>query len=345
MRISTGLPQGDLRKTVEAAKRIEAAGYDAVATQENRHDPFLPLAAAAVSTERLGLATSVAIAFPRSPMVVANACWDLQETSRGRFTLGLGSQVKGHNERRFGIPWSPPAPRMKEYVEALRAIWTCWRTGGELNYQGEHYRFSLMTPGFVPPGSGQPPIPVTIAAVNPAMLRVAGHVCDGVRLHPFCTRRYAEEVVMPQIAEGMRRGSRERKNFEVSGGGYIVTGPDEASLRAGIEFVRYRIAFYGSTRLYWPVLELHGFHDLCRTLNRMVAAGQWDRIAAEVPDEAVELFAAIGTYDGIVSAIEKRFGGICDVVSSNVPDETPMPPGLLQDVRRIATPFEGFAAG
>ena len=344
MRVYTTVPQGDLRGTAAAARAAEQAGFDGLVTMENRHEPFLPLAVAATATERVSLATGVAISFPRSPMVVANASWDLQETSQGRFVLGLGSQVKGHNERRFSVPWTPAAPRMREYVEALRAIWRCWHGDGKLDYVGKHYRFTLMTPGFTPPNSGQPMVPITIAAVGEAMLRVAGQVCDGVRLHPFCTRGYLTDVCLPQLNEGLARQGRERRHFELSGGGFLATGPDEAAVRKSMDEVRYRIAFYGSTRTYWPVLHLHGLHDLGAKLHRMVAEGQWDKIAAEVPDDVVHLFAAVGTWDQLAAAVEQRFGGLVDTLSTGMLPSTDknIPADLVQDIRRIPSVFEGF---
>src|SRR5206468_5399690 len=187
-----GSAAGRLAERGRAAEAAEAAGFDALMTVELGHDVLAPLAVAAMATERVELTPSVAVAFPRSPTVMAAQAWDLQANSRGRFVLGLGSQVKGHNERRFGIPWSPPAPRLRDYVRALRAVWRCWETGGKLDYQGEHYRLTLMTPDFSPEPTGLPMVPITIAAVGEAMLRVAGEVCDGVRLHPLCSRRYLE---------------------------------------------------------------------------------------------------------------------------------------------------------
>ncbi len=205
MRVFTSLPLREWREVGPAARDAEAAGFDALMTVELGHDVFAPLAFAALATERVELTPSIAVAFPRSPTVLASQAWDLQANSRGRFVLGLGSQVKGHNERRFGIPWSPPAPRLREYVQALRAIWRCWETRGKLDFQGEHYKLTLMTPDFSPEPTGLPMVPVTISAVGEAMLRVAGQVCDGVRLHPLCSRRYLEEICLPRIMEGMRR--------------------------------------------------------------------------------------------------------------------------------------------
>src|SRR3954466_2442446 len=229
MRVLTTLPQADLRTTAEAAKAAEAAGYDGLLTMENKHDPFLAHAIGAVNTDRIELGTSVAIAFPRSPMVVANASWDLQVASRGRFVLGIGPQIRPHNERRFSVPWTAPAPRLREYVQALRAIWTTWEKGEKLDFRGRHYSFTLMPPYFMPPSFGQRMVPITLAAVGEHSLRLAGEVADGVRLHGFCTRRYLEEPIIPKLHEGMVRTGRDRAHFEITGGGFVATGADEAA--------------------------------------------------------------------------------------------------------------------
>jgi len=347
MRVLDILPQDDLRNVAAAAKAIEAAGYDGAITMENKHEPFLPLAVAATATERVELVTGIAIAFARSPMVVAEAAHDLQTASRGRFVLGLGTQVKGHNERRFSVPWSPPAPRLREYIEGMRAIWRSWEKGEKLNYVGEHYQFTLMTPNFIPEPNGLPPIPVTIAAVGPAMLRLAGRACDGVRLHPFCTRRYLEQAVMPRIDEGLARGGRKRANFEITGGGYVVTGPDDETVDKLFEWVRYRVAFYGSTRSYFPVWEAHGLEDLGLKLHEMSKRGEWDKMAAEIPDDVARLFAAVGKHDTIAAEIEKRFGDVTDTLNASMTTtpRTTLTPDLIQDIRRIPTRFEGFSEG
>lgn len=345
MQILTTLPQHDLNLVAEAAQTAERAGYDGIVTMENKHEPFLPLAVAATATHRIGLATGIAIAFARSPMAVANAAWDLQGAAKGRFVLGLGSQVRGHNERRFSVPWSAPAPRLREYVLALRAIFERWEKGTPLDFRGEHYSFTLMTPNFVPEPIDAPPPAITIAAVGPAMLRVAGEVCDGVRLHPFCTRRYLEEVVLPELEKGFRRGGRERASFHISGGGFLAAAADAETLRERLEWVRYRIAFYGSTPSYWPVLELHGLGDLGRRLNAMVRDGAWDRIAGEISDEVLALFCAFGTHDRIADAIAERFGGLVDAVnaSAGADQKSDLPPEAIRDVQRLAAPFQGFA--
>ncbi|MEM7294929.1 MAG: TIGR03617 family F420-dependent LLM class oxidoreductase, partial [Pseudomonadota bacterium] len=309
MRVVTTVPQDNLNKVTDAALAAESAGFDAIVTMENRHDPFLPLAVAATATKKLGLTTGIAISFLRSPMSAANLSWDLNEASGGRFVLGLGTQIKAHNEKRFSVPWSAPAPRMREYVKSLRAIWRCWRHGERLNFRGEHYQFTLMTPNFSPEDSGLPLPAVTLAAVGPAMMRLAGEVADGVCLHPLCSARYLDEVVLPSLAEGWAKSGSNRENFEISGGGFIATGATDEAVEKMVEWVRMRIGFYGSTPAYWPVLEMHGYAELGRKLNQMTKDGQWDKLAAQIPDELVELFAAVGRHDQIASAIEKRASG------------------------------------
>ena len=344
MRILTTLPQDDLTAVPAAARAADAAGYDGVVTSENRHDPFLSLGVAAVNTSRMALCTGITIAFSRSPMPVANASWDLQAAARGRFVLGLGTQIRAHNENRFSVPWSAPAPRMREYVEAPRAIWRCWEKGAKLAYRGQHYRFTLMTPNFTPESYGQPMVPVTIAAVGPVMLRLAGELCDGVRLHGFCTRRYLDDVVLQELRAGWARSGRPRAHFEIAGGGFIVTGPDDESVAKMFEWVRTRVAFYGSTPAYWPVLEAHGLHDLGRKLNVMSKTGQWDKMSAEISDDVARLFAVVGTHRELARAIEQRFAGVTDAVtlSGGYGVHQHIPPDLIQDIRRIPSAFTGF---
>jgi probable F420-dependent oxidoreductase len=341
MRIFTTLPQHDLRKVGPAARAIEAAGYTGVNTQENQHDPFLSLAVAGVATERIELHTNIAIAFARSPMVSANVGWDIASSTGGRFTLGLGSQIKPHNERRFSVPWSAPAPRMREYVQSLRAIWAAWKGDGKLNYEGKHYRFTLMTPNFVPEPYDAPPPRVMIAAVGPAMMKVAAEECDGVNLHPFCTRQYLERRIMPILGEGLAKVGRARESYDIAGGGFVVTGKDDEAVARLLEWVRYRVAFYGSTPAYWPVFEIHGLGDLGRKLNAMTRAGQWDQMAKEVSDDVVHLFAAVGRHDQIAKAITERFGGLVDSIgaSANSAKPSDLPPDLLQDLAKIPTVY------
>src|SRR5436305_7112213 len=263
MRVFTTVPQHDLRLVPAAARAAEAEGYDGIISMENQHDPFLALAVAGTATDRVELHTGVAISFARTPMAVAELGWDMAGSFPGRFVIGLGSQVRAHNERRFSVPWSPPAPRMREYVQVLRAIWRCWKTGEKPGYEGQHYKFTLMTPNFAPEPIDAPPPPVMIAAVGPAMLKVAAEECDGVKLHGFCTRRYIEEAVMPRLAEGLAKSGRQRENYEISGGGFLATGHDDATVARMFEWVPERVAFYGSTQAYWPVFAVHGLDHLC----------------------------------------------------------------------------------
>lgn len=344
MKVLTTIPQADLNEVPAAVSKAEEAGYDGVCTMENRHDPFLALAVAAVASKKIGLATAVAIAFPRSPMVVANACWDLQRASSGRFVLGLGPQIRAHNEKRFSTPWSAPVPRMREFVNALRTIWRSWELGEKLRFEGEHYKFTLMIPNFVPPSAGLPSVPITIAAVGPHSLRLAGEVCDGVRLHPFCTKSYIENICIPTISEGMEKTGRKRSQFEVSGGGFVATGATDEEVAKEVEWVRYRIAFYGSTPNYWPVFEHHGLNDLGRKLNQMTKEGKWDQIAAEISDDVVHLFAAVGRYDQLADALANRYGGATDVVLANnsTDTQTAIPRDVMEDIHAIPTVFENF---
>lgn len=343
MRITTGLPLDDLNKVASAAKSLEKQGYHGVATQENKQDPFLPLAIAATNTETMQLATSITIAFARSPMVFANIAWDLQRASKGRFVLGLGSQVKGHIERRFSSTWTAPAPRMRELVLALRAIFACWKDGEPLNVDGEHYRINLMPPNFVPePLEGRTP-PITIAAVGPGMLKVAAQHCDGVRLHPFTTRRYLEKVSLARIDECLS-DSMARSNFEVSGGGFVATGDDDEQVAKAFEWIRMRIGFYGSTRAYWPVFAEHGLEELGAELNFLSKNDGWTKMTTLISDDVVRLFAAVGRFDQLEAAIRDQFGGLVDTLSIGTPVDKPggLPSGLLTDLAKIETPFARF---
>lgn len=347
MRVVCHIPNDDLRKAESAAREAEAAGLGGLVALENAHGPFLPLALAALATARIQIGSGVAMAFPRSPTVMAHSAWDLHKASNGRFYLGLGAQVKGHNERRYGIAWTPPAPRMRDYVGAVRAVWRAWEKQEPLDYHSEHYTLTLMTPNFAPKPLGLPRIPIAIAAVGPAMQRVAGQVCDGIRLHPFSTRRYLAEASLANIAEGLRRGNRSRQSIEVVAGAFIATGPDEAAVMKMREYIRFRIAFYCSTRSYWHVLRLHGMEELGERLRPYPEQNRWNEMAALIPDDVVELFASVGTYDQIVGKIAARYGGLADAISLFMPTDAPLGPmkEVAQDIARIATPFQGYEPG
>ncbi len=332
----TSISGNSLNEAGRIAATLENHGFTGITSQENRHDAFLPLAIAATHTEKLELRTSISIAFARSPMSSAMMAWDIQQASNGRFTLGLGSQVKGHNLRRFSVPWSPPAPRMREYVQAVRAIWDCWQNDSKLDYQGEHYQFTLMTPNFTPEKLVGPLPRIEIAAVGPVMLKVAAEECDGVMLHGFCTRKYLEQAVMPRLERGLERSNRTRSQFEISGGGFVATGEDDEAVAKMFEWIRMRVGFYGSTPSYWPVFEAHGLEDLGHKLNDMSKKGQWDEMTSEISDDVVHLFAAVGRHDQLVDVLSERFSDLVDIVS--LPLDTP--PDVVQEVRSIATPVD-----
>ena len=323
MRVVYSLKSRDLNAVAAEAAWAESIGYDGIATNETAHDPFLPLAVAATSTSRVTLETHVAIAFPRSPMVVAYTARDLQDGSGGRFRLGLGTQVKGHNERRFSTRWTGSAgPRLREYVQSLRAIWNCWDTGSNLEYAGDFYQFSLMTPFFSPGPSDYNPPPVHTAAVNAYNCLVAGEVSDGLMLHSLVSPEYVRQVVQPNIAEGARRAGRSVADISVMGGGFIVTGPNRAAIRQMDAETRRRIAFYSSTRTYFPVLECHGFEDIGRQLHRLSLEGKWDEMSSLVSDEMLDAFAIIGEYDEIPGKFQERYGGLVDEMHFSIQTTT-----------------------
>ena len=346
MRVSTVMPVADWTAIPAAAAQAEADGYDAVQSNELKHDPFIPLAFAALATKRVELATSVAISFPRSPMIVANLAFDLHRHSQGRYTVGLGTQVKPHIERRFSSVWSHPAARMAEYVQALRAIFRCWENGEALKFEGEHYRFTLMTPEFSPPPTGLPIPPIAIAAVGPYMLKTAAKHCDSVRLHGFATRDYLEKMVNPLLAAELTAAGKSWANFEITGGGFIATGPNEVEVKKQLEKLRYRVAFYGSTPAYFGVFEQHGLNDLGPKLRMATREGAWDKLAAMIPDDVLDLFVARGTYDELPAAIAKRFGGIVDTVALEFlpTDSAETRQKVIKAVQAIPGRFQRFKA-
>lgn len=344
MKIDTFCPATDWNELRSEAKRAEAMGFDGFAVPEITGDPFIHASMAASSTNNIQLRTAIALAFPRSPMVVANQAWSIHVNSGGRFALGLGTQIKAHNERRFSVPWKAPIRRMTEYVEALRAIWRCWELGERLDYRGEHYQLTLMTPEFSPPASGLPMVPVYLAAVRPKMLEAASALADGLRLHGFCTRKYLSEVISPAIDRGLSSSGRARSALEVCGGGFVMTGPDEATVAKNREWARYRVAFYGSTPGYLPVMSLHGWDDLAAKLHGMSRKGQWKQMAAEVPDEVLHEFAVCATYDELPEAVEARFGGLSDRVEVGFEADTApeLAAEILSEIRGIESAFQGY---
>jgi probable F420-dependent oxidoreductase len=319
-----------LQALAAAARTIEELGFDGATTPEAGHDPFLPLAVAAEHTKRIKLGTNVAIAFPRSPMVVAQMAWDLQAFSGGRFQLGLGTQVKGHNERRYSTPWTAaPGPRLREYVLCLKAMFETFQNGERPSFSGQHYQFTLMPPVFNPGPIEHPHVPIFIAAVNTYMARLAGELCDGIRIHPFATFRYAKEVLLPAIEAGAQKADRQLPDIDIVGAPFLVTGKDEAEVQAAKGRARQQLAFYASTRTYHSVLEFHGWSDVGPRLHELSLEGKWREMADLISDEMLEEFAIIGTYDELAPKLKERCGGIFFTVVLD------LPPQLWEDEARV----------
>jgi probable F420-dependent oxidoreductase len=312
VRLDVGMLTHDLRSIPDYARKVEAMGYDTLWSAETQHDPFLPLALATTTTSRIGLGTNIATAFSRSPMIIAHIAWDLQQASRGRFVLGLGSQVKAHNERRFSVKFESPAPKMGEAVQALRAIWDCWQRGTKLNFKGRFYTFDVMTPFFNPGPIDHPRIPVYIAAVNPHMCRVAGEFCDGMHVHPFNSPKYLREVVHPTVEEGLRASGRTRKDFTYATASFVIVGDTPAERDQQAQMVKQQIAFYGSTRTYQPVLDAHGWGDLTSQLHRKSVEGDWAGMAGLITDEMLDTYAVTATYDTLAAKLRERYDGLLD---------------------------------
>ena len=311
MKVLGGL-MGDLEGVADRAKRLEQLGYDAVVTAETSSDPFFPLVIAAEHTDRVDLMTSIAVAFARNPMTLANVAHDLNAYSQGRFVLGLGSQIRPHIQKRFSMPWSHPAARMRELILAMRAIWDCWYQGEKLDFRGDFYQHTLMTPMFTPRNCKYGPARVTLAAVGPLMTEVAGEVADGMIAHAFTTERYVREVTLPALERGFAKSGRSRKDFEITCPVFVVSGADEEAHAASRASVTQQIAFYGSTPAYRPVLEMHGWGDLQLELNRMSKAGQWVEMGTLITDEILAEFAIVAEPGKVASALAERFGDVVD---------------------------------
>ncbi len=302
----------DWHKIPAQVKEIEAQGYDGAGTAEMNHDPFFPLMLAAEHSQRLQVYTSIAVAFARSPMILANIGHDLNAYSRGRFTMGLGSQIRPHITKRFSMPWGAPAEQMKELVQAMRAIWANWYDGVPLNFVGKYYNHTLMTPAFTPENKEYGAPRVILAAVGPVMTRVAGEVADGLIIHPFSNEKYIREVTLPAVDEGLRRSGRSRKDFEISYSPFIISGKDEATFEAQKLAAKNRIAFYGSTPAYKEVLGVHGWGDMQSKLNAMSKQGEWQAMGQMITDEMLNTFGVMGEPETLVSEIKRRYGDIAD---------------------------------
>lgn len=290
-----------------AAERAGKLGYDGFFTAETSHDPFLPLMIAAGTGADLDLGTAIAVAFPRSPMVTAMTSWDLAEASRGRFILGLGTQVRAHITRRFSTEWGSPMRRLRDYVMALRAIWDSWSQQTPLRYEGDFYRFTLMTPFFDPGPIPHPHPPVAIAGVGPHLSRLAGEICDGFHVHPFHTVAYLDQVVLPALAEGAQEAGRSPDDCERISTVFVVTGDDDAEMERSMQAVKQQIAFYASTPSYAPVLEASGW-DFGPRLTAMSKRGGWEEMGEVVTDEVVEEVSVVAPVDKVGAAIRERYG-------------------------------------
>jgi probable F420-dependent oxidoreductase len=310
---------GAPEEAAELAAEAESYGFDCFWVNETKHDPFVQLALAARSTKTISLGTSIALAFTRSPTTLAYTSWDLQGVSKGRLLLGLGSQVKGHIERRFGMKWDPPAPKMRETVLALRAVWNSWQEGTKLDFRGRFYRLDLMTPFFNPGPIEHPWIPVFLAAVNDGMCRAAGTLADGVHVHPLHTVRYLREVIHPAIARGAAKAGRKEEDIVVAASVFAAVGETEQEVKNVREAFREQIAFYASTRSYRKVMELHGWGDVCDRLHALSVRGEWGTMASEVSDEMLKEFVVDGTWNEVGGIIQERYGALVDRVRLYLP--------------------------
>src|SRR5947207_999304 len=302
-----------------AARELEELGYDGVFTAETSHDPFLPIALAALETERIELATGIAVAFARNPMSTAVIGNDLQLYTKGRFILGLGSQIKPHIEKRFSMPWSEPAKRMREFILAMRAIWACWNEGEKLDFRGEFYRHTLMTPFFDPGPNPYGNPKVFLAAVGERMTEVAGEVANGLLAHAFTTEQYLREVTLPALERGLSKAGKTRADIEISCPVFIVTGTSEEDHVKADRGTREQLAFYGSTPAYRTVLEHHGWGDLQTDLNAMSKQGKWQEMGDLITDDMVETFAVVGEPEEIPKLVLARYGDMLDRVNFYAP--------------------------
>jgi probable F420-dependent oxidoreductase len=314
MKFDATLPPTGLSDVPAIARAAEEIGFDALWTQETQHDPFLPCALIAEHTTRLNVGTGIAVSFARSPANIAYTAWDLAAQSRGRFLLGLGTQVKAHIERRFGQPWPESVTgKLREQIQVIRTLWDCWQNGTRLNYRGEYYKITLMSPFFNPGAIEHPNIPIYIAGVNTGLAKLAGELCDGFHAHPFHSIRYMKEVVLPAIEEGAAKENRERNDVSVSITAFVATTPEEMNL------ARAQLAFYASTPSYRPVMDLHGWVGIAEKLSAHAAKGEWADMPLLITDEMLSEFCLITREDQLADELKRRYDGIADRLSVYVP--------------------------
>jgi probable F420-dependent oxidoreductase len=309
----------DLTTAGANAKEAEEAGYSGIWTAETSHDPFFPLLLAAEHTEHIELGTSIAVAFARNPMVLANIGYDLQAYSKGRFVLGLGSQIKPHITKRFSMEWSQPAARMREMILAIRAIWDCWNTGSKLDFRGDFYTHTLMTPFFNPGPNPYGDAKIFLAGVGEKMTEVAGEVCDGFLCHGFTTEKYLREVTIPALARGRAKAGKTMEGFEIVGPSFVVTGGNDDEMKAAAAGTRQQIAFYGSTPAYRGVLDIHGWGGLQDELNTLSKQGKWVEMGNLIDDEILNTFAVVGEPEAVAPELHRRYGDVIQRISFYAP--------------------------
>ena len=321
MKIDGGIAM-QLDKAAGVAQTLERRGYDGGWTGEISHDVFLPLLLAAEHTETLEIGTCIAVAFARNPMTIANVAWDLNAYSQGRFVLGLGSQIRAHIEKRFGMPWGKPVARMREFIAALQAIWSCWNDGTELRFEGEYYRHTLMTPMFVPEAQPYGTPRVFLAAVGEAMTELCGEVADGMHTHAFTTPRYIAEVSLPALQRGIEKAGRTRADVEICCPAFVVTGTTEEEMAASATAMRRQISFYGSTPAYKGVLDVHGWGDLQPELRTLSMRGEWEAMGDLITDDILGTFAVVEPLDRVAAAVRARYEGVVDRIMMGLPNAT-----------------------
>jgi probable F420-dependent oxidoreductase len=307
MLLDAALPPTPLSKVPSIALEAEALGFNALWSSETIHNPFLPGALVAEHTTRLNYGTAVAVSFARSPATMAYAAWDLAQASKGRFILGLGTQVKAHIERRFGMPWpDSPLNKLREQIAAVRALWHTWQTGERLNFRGDYYKLTLMSPFFNPGPIGYPEIPIYIAGVNSGMARLAGEVADGFLVHPFHSPQYLAEVILPAIEAGAINTGRKRQEISISVAAFIISDPEER------EFARQQIAFYASTPSYRPVMALHGWKEQAENLSTLAARGKWAEMPEIITDDMLAVFTTSASSNALAATLKERYHDIAD---------------------------------
>jgi len=328
MKFDAALAPIGLKNVPAIAKAAEEIGFDALWTQETQHDPFLPCALIAEHTTRLNFGTAIAVSFARSPANLAYTAWDLAAQSNGRFILGLGTQVRAHVERRFGQPWPESVTsKLREQIQVIRAFWDCWQNGTKLNFRGEYYKITLMSPFFQPPPlplgecRGEGLIPIYIAGVNTGLAKLAGELCNGFHVHPFHSVRYLQEVILPAIEEGTAKERRERKDISVSVTAFVAMTPE------AMNFAREQIAFYASTPSYRPVMDLHGWSDVAEKLSAHAARSEWAEMPMLITDEILNEFCLVTEEDKLASELKNRYDGIADRLTLY----TPFVPGERDD--------------